>query len=75
MEGRSIVDATAAAEFVYMKIWLDVVAVKAKMIDMEVLGVSGQVALYEPIEAKGDLNATAKITGPAMRNENTHLDC
>ena len=74
MKERSIVDATAAAEFVYMKTGLDVVAVKAKMIDMEVLGVSGQVALYELIVAKGDLNAMSKITGPAMRNEYTHLD-
>ena len=69
MEERSIVDATAATEFVYEKTGLDVVAVKAKMIDIEVLGVSGQVALYELIVAKGDPNAMSKITGPAMRNK------
>ena len=74
MEERWIVDATAATEFVYANTGLDVVAVKAKMTDTEVLGVSGQGALYEIIIAKGYQDAMTKITGPAIRNEYTYLD-
>ena len=57
-----------------MNTGLDVVVVKAKMIDMEVLGVSGQVALYEIIIAKGDQDAMTKITGLAIMNEYTYLE-
>ena len=74
MEKRSIVDATATTEFVYLNTGRDVVVVKAKMVDMEVLGVSGQVALYELIIAKGDQDAMTKIIGPVIRNEYTYLD-
>ena len=44
-----------------------------KIFDMEVLGVSGQVALYELIVARKDTHAMAKISSPAIRDEYTHL--
>ena len=76
MEERSIVDATATTKFVYANTGLaiDVVVVKAKMIDMEVLGVSGRVALYEIIIAKEGQDMMPKIMGPAIRNEYTYME-
>ena len=70
---RSIVSATDATLFVYKHTQLDVVAVRMKIFDMEVLGVPGQVALYELIVARKDTHAMAKISSPAIRNEFTHL--
>ena len=43
------------------------------MFDMEILGVTGQVALFELIVARKDTHAMAKISSPAIRNEFTHL--
>ena len=70
---QSIISATDAALFVYKHTQLDVVAVKTKMFDMEILGVTGQVALFELIVARKDTHAMAKISSPAIRNEFTHL--
>ena len=70
---QSIISATDATLFVYKNTQLDVVAVKTKMFDMEILGVSGQVALFELIVARKDTHAMAKISSPAIRNEFTHL--
>jgi hypothetical protein len=41
---QSIISATDATLFVYKHTQLDVVAVKTKMFDMEILGVTGQIA-------------------------------
>ena len=70
---RSIISATDAALFIYKHTQLDVVAAKMKIFDMEVLGVSRQVALYEPIVARKDTHAMTKISSPTIRNEYTHL--
>ena len=72
---QSIISMTDATLFVYKNTQLDVVAVKTKMFDMENLGVTGQVALFELIVARKDTHAIAmaKISSPAIRNEFTHL--
>jgi hypothetical protein len=70
---QSIISATDAALFVYKHTQLDVVAVKTKIFDMEILGVTGQVALFELIVARKDTHAMAKISSPAIRNEFPHL--
>ena len=54
---QSIISATDAALFVYKHTQLDVVAVKTKMFDMEILGVTGQVALFGLIVARQDTHA------------------